>query len=62
MAAASVKLPWSTPRLTEQSAPDDGIPAFLHRKAKGAAGDHPPDAGGMASDRTIAEEEGEWTL
>ena len=53
-------------RLTEEatvgmyrsgSAPDD-----LHRKAKGAAGDRPRDAGGMASDRTIAEDEGEWTL
>jgi hypothetical protein len=41
---------------------DDGIPEFLRRKAKGAAGDRPRDAGGMASDRTIAEEEGEWTL
>jgi hypothetical protein len=59
------KLPWSTPTLTEDrqssmlgtaSAPDD-----LRRKAKGAAGDHPRDAGGMASDRTIAEEV-EWTL
>ena len=34
----------------------------LRRKAKGAAGDRPRDAGGMASDRTIAEDEGEWTL
>lgn len=53
-------------RLTEEatvgtsrsgSAPDD-----LRRKTKGAAGDRPRDAGGMASDPTIAEEEGEWTL
>ena len=51
-------------RLTEEataglsrsgSAPDD-----LRRKAKGAAGDRPRDAGGM--NRTIAEDEGEWTL
>ena len=62
----AAKLPWSTPTLTEdrqssmlgtESAPDD-----LRRKAKGAAGDRPRDAGGMASDRTIAEDEGEWTL
>ena len=62
----AAKLPSSTPTLTEdrqssmlgtESAPDD-----LRRKAKGAAGDRPRDAGGMASDRTIAEEEGEWTL
>jgi hypothetical protein len=39
------------------SAPDD-----LRRKAKGAAGDRPRDAGGMVSDRTVAEDEGEWTL
>jgi hypothetical protein len=68
----AAKLPWSTPTLTEdrrqssllgtESAPDDGIPEFLRRKAKGAAGDRPRDAGGMASDRTIAEEEAEWTL
>ena len=69
----AAKLPWSTPTLTEdhrqssmlgtESAPDDGIPEFLRRtKAKGAAGDRPRDAGGMASERTIAEEEGEWTL
>jgi hypothetical protein len=53
-------------RLTEEatvgmsrsgSAPDD-----LRRKAKGAAGDRSRDAGGIASDRTTAEEEGEWTL
>src|SRR5262245_43688844 len=53
-------------RLTEEvtaglsrsgSVPDD-----LRRTAKGAAGDRPRDAGGMASDRTTAEEEGEWTL
>ena len=53
-------------RLTEEatvgmsrsgSAPDD-----LRRKAKGAAGDRPRDTGGMASDRTIAEEEGKWML
>jgi hypothetical protein len=48
--------------LGTESAPDDGIPEFLRRKAKGAAGDRPRDAGGMASDRTIAEEEGEWML
>jgi hypothetical protein len=48
--------------LGTESAPDDGIPEFLRRKAKGAAGDRPRDAGGMASDRTIAEEEGEWTI
>ena len=42
---------------TRGSAPDD-----LRRKTKGAAGDRPRDAGGMASDPTIAEEEGEWTL
>ena len=57
---------WSTPTLTEdwqssmlgtESASDD-----LRRKAKGAAGDRLREAGGMASDRTIAEEEGEWTL
>ena len=61
----AAKLPWSTPTLTEdrrssmpgtESTPDD-----LRRKAKGAAGDRPRDAGGMASDRTV-EEEGEWTL
>jgi hypothetical protein len=54
-------------RLTEEatigisrsgSAADD-----MRRKAKGAAGDRPRDAGGRASDRSIAEEEeGEWTL
>ena len=62
----AAKLPWSTPTLTEdrqssmlgtESASDD-----LRRKAKGAAGDRLREAGGMASDRTIAEEEGEWTL
>jgi hypothetical protein len=62
----AAKLPWSTPTLTEdrqssmlgtESALDD-----LHRKAKGAAGDRPRDAGGMALDRTIAEDEGEWML
>ena len=61
----AAKLPWSTPTLTEdrrssmpgtESTPDD-----LRRKAKGAAGDRPRDAGGLASDRTV-EEEGEWTL
>jgi len=57
----AAKLAWATPTLTEQSAPDDGIPAFLRRKAKGAR-DRTPDAGGMASDRAITEEEGEWTL
>ena len=55
----AAKLPWSTPTLTEQPAPDDGIPEFLRRKAKGAAGDRAPAAGGMAS---ITEEEGEWRL
>jgi len=59
----AAKLPWSTPTLTEdrqssmlgtESAPDD-----LRRKAKGAAARY---VGGMASDRTIAEDEGEWTL
>jgi hypothetical protein len=53
-------------RLTEEatvgmsrsgSAPDD-----LRREAKGAAGHRPRDAGGIASDRSIAEEENEWTL
>ena len=58
---AAAKLSWSTPTLTEQSAPDDGTPAFLRRKAKGAR-DRTPDAGGMASDRAITEEEGEWRL
>src|SRR5215472_5044489 len=62
----AAKLPWSTPTLTEdrqssmlgtESAPDD-----LRRKAKRAAFDRPRDAGGMASDRTIAEEASEWTL
>ena len=62
----AAKLPWSTPPLTEdrqssmlgtESAPHD-----LRRKDKGAAGNRPGDASGMASDRTIAEEEGEWTL
>ena len=62
----AAKLPWSTPTLTEdrrssmpgtESTPDD-----LRRKAKGAAGDRPREAGGMASDRTVAEDEGEWTL
>ena len=54
----ATKLPWSTPRLTE--APDDGTPAFLRRKAKGAR-DRTPDAGGMA-DRETTEEEGTWKL
>ena len=31
-------------------------------RAKEAAGDRPREAGGMASDRTVAEDEGEWTL
>jgi len=49
---------------------DDGIPEFLRRKAKGAAGDRPRDAdGGMALDladhpdgRMQTEEEDQWTL
>jgi hypothetical protein len=55
-----------------ETARDDGIPEFLRRKAKGAAGDRPRDAeGGRAMDladdphgrmQTIKEEEGEWTL
>jgi hypothetical protein len=49
-------------KLGTESAPDDGIPEFLRRKAKGAAGDCPRDAVGMASDRTIAEEDAEWML
>ena len=54
--------PWSTPTLTEQPAPDDGTPAFLRRKAK-VARDRTPDAGGMASDRAITDdEESEWML
>jgi hypothetical protein len=57
----AAKLSRSTPTLTEQSAPDDGTPAFLRRKAKGAR-DRTPDAGGMASDRAITEEEGDWRL
>ena len=57
----AAKLPWSTPTLTEQSARDGGISAFLRRKAKGAR-DRTPGASGMASDRAIAEEAGEWTL
>jgi hypothetical protein len=57
----AAKLPWSTPTLTEQPAPDDGTPTFLRRKAKGAR-DRSPDAGGMASDRETTEEEGEWWL
>ena len=55
----ATKLPWSTPRLTE--APDDGTPAFLRRKAKGAR-DRTPDAGEMASDRETTDEEGTWRL
>jgi hypothetical protein len=46
------------------------LPAFLQRApvtpgsapALGPPGDRPSDAAGMASDRAIAEEEGEWTL
>ena len=57
----AAKLPWSTPTLTEQPAPDDGTPTFLRRKAKGAR-DRTPDAGGMASDRETTEEEGTWRL
>jgi hypothetical protein len=57
----AAELPWLTPTLTEQPAPDDGTPAFLRRKTKGAR-DRTPDAGKMASDQETTEEEGTWRL
>jgi hypothetical protein len=63
---------WEGNEVATETARDDGIPEFLRRKAKGAAGDRPRDAeGGIGMDladdphgrmQTIKGEEGEWTL